>query len=746
MRNYLKITLMAGVLLLLTGCTYFTAAPTVQPTTEIQVIVVTNTPTPEPNIVYLTATPAAGEVTETAAAQTGPTSTPLTGNASITVTSVDDQGGGRAVVHWTPIGDFPSGYVIVWSATNQLPTYPNDQFNYAGDPSTRSAMITGEVGKIYFLRVCRLVNNTCDVYSNLGIFTLSRVATATPIYRTPVGGTGYTATPKYNAYNSAGTPVSSSSGITITNITGTGYATGKAKITWLANGSFSSGFRIMYSTSYKNPYYVGYEYYVISDGTARSAYVDGTPGMTYYYRICKISGTTCDPYSNSYSFLYPGSTPTSVPTSLTQTPTKTPTMTLTPTMTNTPTVTLTATVTPTPTNTSTPVPPTVTSTPTQTSTPDGSTISISTDSVVDSADGQATISWTASGDFPLGFLILMSDSNNPPTISDTVLTAPNSSDRSRTIYGTPATTYHVLVCKYSGSGCTGVSSGVVDFTFGKISMSSFTDTTPGNATISWTTNKAFANGYKILASTTNASPTISDAIATAGSSAVSADISGIAGTKYYMRVCAYDGVSDCVLYSDTKEYTFARITLTSLTATSETNAHLVWTADGDFTNGFIWLSSIANDVPVLGQVGTDSGGLDGSLRVGNFTIVPGYHYYFRLCQQNASAECVIYSNVISADFPSSLVLARNPAEAETNATVTLNWTGPTGYSNFTHYRIYRGLTGDLAPTLLGTLTKTLFTYTDTLTVKGNYLYFICAYDNLSSKCRGVSNDLAVTYR
>jgi hypothetical protein len=741
MRNYIKITLLVGVLLILSGCTYFTAAPTVQPTTEIQVIVVTNTPTPEPNIVYLTATPAAGEVTETSAAtQTGSTSTAVPGNVSIAVTAVDDLGGGRAVVHWTPVGDFPSGYVIVWSATNQLPTYPKDQFNYAGDPGTRSAMITGEVGKIYFLRVCRLVNNTCDVYSNLGIFTLSKVATATPIYRTPVGGTGYTATPKYNAYNSAGTPVSSSSGITITNITGTGYATGKAKITWVANGTFSSGFRIMYSTSYTNPYYGGYEYYVIGDGTARSAYVDGTPGKTYYYRICKISGTTCDPYSNSYSFLYPGSTPTSAPTSLTQIPTNTPTMT------NTPTVTLTATATPTPTNTSTPLPPTATSTPTQTSTPDGSTISISSASIVDSADGQATISWTAAGDFPLGFLILMSDSNNPPTISDTVLTAPNSGDRSKTIYGTPASTYHILVCKYSGSGCTSVSSGVVDFTFGKISMSGFTDTTPGNATINWTTNKAFANGYKVLASTTNASPTISDAIATAGSSAVSADISGTAGTKYYMRVCAYDGVSDCILYSDTKEYTFARITLTSLTATSETNAHLVWTADGDFTNGFIWLSSIANNVPVLGQVGTDSGGLDGSLRVGNFTIVPGYHYYFRLCQQNASAECVIYSNVISADFPSSLVLARNPAEAETNATVTLNWTGPTGYSNFTHYRIYRGLTGDTAPTLLGTLTKTLFTYTDTLTVKGNYLYFICAYDNLSSKCRGVSNDLAVTYR
>jgi hypothetical protein len=362
MRVNMKSILLLGLALLLAGCYPTVAAPTVLAPTAAPTIEVTNTPI----IIVVTSTP--GPETSAAAA----TTTLVPSNTSITVDSIQDLGGGRAIVNWTPTGDFPAGFVIVWSTTNQQPTYPNDSFNYAGDPASRSAMITTDMNKIVYLRVCRLVSNTCDVYSNLEIFALQKIATATPVYHSG-GGTGgsltATVTPIYSAYNSAGTAVSSSTGITITKIESAG--TGKAKMTWTANGTFSSGFRIFYSTSYAYPYLGGYSYYVVSSSTARSAYVDGTPGSTYYYRICSISGTDCGIYSNSYSFLYPGTAPTATPTNVptstsTATPTTTSTITSTATPTFTPTVTSTSTPTFTPTTTSTP---TVTATPSQTATP-----------------------------------------------------------------------------------------------------------------------------------------------------------------------------------------------------------------------------------------------------------------------------------------------------------------------------------------------------------------------------------------
>jgi hypothetical protein len=43
----------------------------------------------------------------------------------------------------------------------------------------------------------------------------------------------------------------------------------------------------------------------------RSAYITGVPGTTYYYRICSITNSACDFYSNSFTFNF--SAPTSTP-------------------------------------------------------------------------------------------------------------------------------------------------------------------------------------------------------------------------------------------------------------------------------------------------------------------------------------------------------------------------------------------------------------------------------------------------
>jgi hypothetical protein len=110
------------------------------------------------------------------------------------------------------------------------------------------------------------------------------------------------------AYNVGGTPVQSTSSIVITNIQASSNT--KAQITWTATGPTTQGFRIYYSTSFKTPFFDGYPWYAVSDPTIRSAYVDGTAGTTYYYRICQFNGSNCDFYSNSYTFTFPGATST----------------------------------------------------------------------------------------------------------------------------------------------------------------------------------------------------------------------------------------------------------------------------------------------------------------------------------------------------------------------------------------------------------------------------------------------------
>jgi len=111
------------------------------------------------------------------------------------------------------------------------------------------------------------------------------------------------------AYNADGVPIKSDSSIIITNIKET--SSGQALLSWTATGTFSTGFRIYYSSYIKVPS-IGSEKseYAIPDGTNRSAYVTGTPGTTYYYRICSYTGSGCDFYSNIYTFTYLAATST----------------------------------------------------------------------------------------------------------------------------------------------------------------------------------------------------------------------------------------------------------------------------------------------------------------------------------------------------------------------------------------------------------------------------------------------------
>jgi hypothetical protein len=243
-------------------------------------------------------------------------------------------------------------------------------------------------------------------------------------------------------------------------------------------------------------------------------------------------------------------------------------------------------------------------------------------------------------------------------------------------------------------------------------------------------------------SDTVAEPTTDDTTIFAASGTTSKDISGTAGTKYYVRLCKLSG-GTCTIYSSVTEFTFAKMTLVSIDEPSEGQAELSWTMSGNFnaTDGIWWMASITTDTPTFTNYDY-RGTVDGDVTGASFTVVPGLTYYFRVCQAaNPSTDgCIVYSNILSYSFSSSLVLA---APSATDATVTLSWSGPTGSPlpyTFDEYQIYRAASGDLNPTLVDTVSSATLTYDDTVASDDTYTYFICAYNSSTSKIVGYSND------
>jgi hypothetical protein len=258
--------------------------------------------------------------------------------------------------------------------------------------------------------------------------------------------------------------------------------------------------------------------------------------------------------------------------------------------------------------------------------------------------------------------------------------------------------------------------------------------------VNWTSSGSFPDGYVILLSDTNTSPTISDTTVYATSGETSKDISGTAGTKYYVRMCKLSG-GICTIYSSVTEFTFAKMTMLTLTAPSEGQAHMTWSDSGDFTNGIWWIASITTNTPTYADY--DYRGLitDGTETSASFSVVPGLTYYFRVCQANANTPsdgCLIYSDVISLYFSSSLVITDPPTKVGSD--VTLDWTGPTGTPyTFDGYKIFRS---DQSLAIASVSSSTL-TYTDTSVPNGTYTYLICAYQG--TDCAGFSdNDVTVT--
>lgn len=531
--------LIAGTLLLfLAGCF---PTPTPVPT---QAVVPSETPVVETaaaTFVVVTSTPEPVEPTLPAA-----TETPVNVEEKITLTQITDLGGAKAAVTWEASGIYLNGFRIVWSDVNTDPVYLRDSSVDVVDPTLRSAMFSGEYGKIYYVRVCRIVNDICDLYSNRAIFAFFEPApTAIPSNTLTPTATTWKLTPN-TPIPPAGTGVAPY--IKITNISNA--ESGKAKITWEASGTFSKGFKIVYSKSNNPPVYGTDSYYVIDNGAYRTAYLDGKPGYTYYYRICRYTGSTCDTYSNTYTFTYAGEKVTS-----TTGPSKTPTLTKTPGPSKTPTKT------PTVKYTSTPTP---SKTPTPTATNVVTNISIS--GIANVETGKATVYWTATGSFPNGFKLLYSKTNNPPTLADGSVSQDawdsGTGEGSATFNGDPGKQYYLRVCKYDGiSACVAYST-TLPFTFApgtnSIVISSITDVSSGVASVHWAADGTYDNGYAVIISETNATPDIAtDTVKTVSSAFTATNINGTPGTLYYVLVCSLTSGGVCDVSSAVETFTFA---------------------------------------------------------------------------------------------------------------------------------------------------------------------------------------------
>ncbi|MBA4385027.1 MAG: hypothetical protein C0410_09845 [Anaerolinea sp.] len=519
-----------------------------------------------------------------------PTKTPMAG--SIKITAITQRSPGVAQVTWEASGDFPSGFKIVITDQQSKPTFPENIYTSVYSSTARAGVINYDPDRIYYVRVCRYMIDSCDIYSDLGIF-----AFAPP-----------TATPKPTKTSAAvivnGTSITYDPTLVITLMKG--GSNGKAYMEWTDKSTSAKGYKIVYSTTSQTPTFGVDSYFYISDPTARSAYVDGSSGAKYYYRICRYTGTACSSYSAVYTFTFPIYT--------------------------------------------------ITSTPTISSTVDSSTITIST--ITDTATGVAQVDWTATGTFTNGFKILYSITTALPTLSDSVTVVSDGSLRLGNINGDPSGTYHVRVCKYTGSSCS-VYSPVVDFTFAAdpavITITGLNEnSTAGSINLVWTATGTFTNGFKVLYSTSQATPTYENAsiLTVASGGTRTATVVGTENTHYYLRVCKFTGTG-CGVYSNIVEFTTATsgITLTKDGAIAD---KYDWVVSGDNADGYIifWASGTIMPVWTSGLSTQQATIVPTDRTITLTTPLTTGHYILRLCIYSAASggSCTAYSNTVEVDI------------------------------------------------------------------------------------------------
>ncbi len=359
-----------------------------------------------------TATP---KPTKTASIVVGSGGTSVPYDSTLTIDLIKSASVGKAYFAWTDKSSSPKGYKIVYSSSSQVPTYGTDPYFYIADSTVRSAYVDGSSNTKYYYRICRFDGTKCTAYSAVYTFTF----------------------PTYSITSTA-----DSSTISITSISDT--STGVAQVNWTASGSFPNGFKILYSKTTSLPTLAD-SYTVVSDGTLRLGSITGDPSATYHVRVCKYSGGECVVYSPVVDFTFAADPAVITITGL-----------------------------------------------------------VDNSSVVGSVD----LEWTATGTFSNGFKVLYSTSQSTPTYENaSVIAVPSGSTRAATITGSGNTHYYLRVCKSSGTGC-GVYSNVVEFTTRTADVVLTKDDFVAD-TYNWTLpggNADNADGYMLFWATSDITP------------------------------------------------------------------------------------------------------------------------------------------------------------------------------------------------------------------------------------------------
>ncbi|PKO01161.1 MAG: hypothetical protein CVU42_01570 [Chloroflexi bacterium HGW-Chloroflexi-4] len=526
-----------------------------------------------------------GEATDENSSAGGINATKTIMPGEIRITGITKKSAGVAQINWETSGEFPYGYKIVYTDQQTYPTYPENTFTSIYNSNAKAGVISYVPDRIYYVRVCRVLVDSCDLYSDLGIF-----AFAPP-----------TATPKPTKTPSkvvvGGTTVPYDSTLTIDIIKSA--STGKAYFAWTDKSSSSKGYKIVYSSSSQIPTYGKDPYFYIADSATRSAYVDGNSNTKYYYRICRFDGSKCTAYSAVYAFTFPSYSITSTADSSTITISS-----INDTATGVAQVNWTASgsfpngfkILYSKTNSL----PTLADSVTVVS--DGSLRlgSISGDpsatyhvrvckysggecivyspvvdftfaadsavititNLVDNAtEGSIDLDWTATGTFTNGFKVLYSTSQSTPTYENASLLAiSDGSTRTATVVGSENTHYYLRVCKFTGSGC-GVYSNIVEFTTQTTDVVLSKDgVTPD--TYNWSLpggDADNADGYKLFWAENDSTPVWTSGLSTQESATASLRTltlaSPLSSGNYIVRLCVYSAASggSCTAYSNTLE-------------------------------------------------------------------------------------------------------------------------------------------------------------------------------------------------
>lgn len=204
--------------------------------------------------------------TETAAAQSG-----------IVLSAVKVDSGVKFT--WQVKGlEITSGFKLVkGSASN--PAYPGNTYQYLTNNEQRSYTWGIADGQTYYFRICQYQDGKCMAYSN-------NIKITTPVKE------------------EASDETSQGAVTAITLAAGT-----SGKVTWKANGTSASGYKVVWSKT-SNPTYPtrdGDKYLYYSSPEAAAATLDAFDGSgKYYVRVCEYLGGKCGVYSNQVTVEFAG--------------------------------------------------------------------------------------------------------------------------------------------------------------------------------------------------------------------------------------------------------------------------------------------------------------------------------------------------------------------------------------------------------------------------------------------------------